>query len=49
MVFYTILQIISATTRNDMNMKSKNLEFLPIQSNSNVVQTNNQNVGEAQI
>ena len=25
------------------------LEFLPIQSNSNVVQTNNQNVGEAQI
>ena len=63
MVFYTVLQIISTTTRNDMDMKSKtwatknmfrytsgisrillnsHLEFLPIQSNSNVVQTNNQ-------
>ena len=28
---------------------NSHLEFLPIQSNSNVVQTNNQNVGEAQI
>ena len=28
---------------------NSHLKFLPIQSNSNVVQTNNQNVGEAQI
>jgi len=28
---------------------NSHLEFLPIQSNSNVVQTNNQNIGEAQI